>query len=229
MADLVVGVGPKLTEAFRKYLSWCKRDREVFELTPGVFADFAFVEQVPVKRKHFSVLVFGRGDAEDFELQGFDIAARSVAALPDVTLVFVGAPEGKHDGIAKRFLDLGIPANSLRVRGYTDQEALKRLFCEMDLVLMPSRTEGLGLTGLEALSAGLPVIVSKKSRFGEALGNLPYGSSFVIDSEDSSVWTAAIKGIWSKDRRLRLDEAKVLCGSYGKRYRWSGAKIFLRR
>ena len=221
LADLVVGVGPKLTEAFRKYLSWCKKDQDVFELTPGVFADFACVEQVPVKRKHFSVLVFGRGDAEDFELKGFDIAARSVAALPDVTLVFVGAPEGKHDGIAKRFLDLGIPANRLRVRGYTDQETLKRLFCEVDLVLMPSRTEGFGLTGLEALSAGLPVIVSKNSGFGEVLGNVPYGSSFVIDSEDPSAWTAAIKGILNKDRQLRLDEAKGLCVAYGKRYGWS--------
>ena len=220
MADLVVGVGPKLTEAFRKYLSWCKRDQDVVELTPGVFADFACVEQVPDKRKHFSVLVFGRGDSEDFELKGFDIAARSVAALPDISLVFVGAPEGKHDGIAKRFLDFGIPANRLRVRGYTDREALKRLFCEVDLVLMPSRTEGFGLTGLEGLSAGLPVIVSKNSGFGEVLSNVPHGSSFVIDSEDPSAWTAAIKSIWNKDRQLRIDEAKVLCDSYRKRYSW---------
>ena len=221
MADLVVGVGPKLTEAFLTYLSWCKRDQDVVELTPGVFADFACVEQVPVKRKHFSVLIFGRGDSEDFELKGFDIAARSVAALPDISLVFVGAPEGKHDGIAKRFLHLGVPANRLRVRGYTDREALKRLFCEVDLVLMPSRTEGFGLTGLEGLSAGLPVIVSKNSGFGEVLSNVPHGSSFVIDSEEPSAWTAAIKNIWNKDRQLRLDEAKVLCDSYRKRYSWS--------
>ncbi|XP_067039944.1 protein NLRC3-like isoform X2 [Acropora muricata] len=221
MADLVVGVGPKLSEAFRKYLSWCKKDQDVFELTPGVFANFACVEQVPVKRKHFSVLVFGRGDSEDFELKGFDIAARSVAALPDISLVFVGAPEGKHDGIAKRFLDLGIPANRLRVRGYTDQEALKPLFCEVDLVLMPSRTEGFGLTGLEGLSAGLPVIVSKNSGFGEVLVNIPHGSSFVVDSENPSAWTAAIKSIWTKERQLRLDEAKVVRDSYGKRYGWS--------
>ena len=221
IADLVVTVGPKLTEAYRKYLSWCKRDQDVFELTPGVFADFASVEQVPDKRKHFSVLVFGRGDSEDFELKGFDIAARSVAALPYITLVFVGAPEGKRDGIVKRFLDLGIPANRLRVRGNTDREALRRLFCEVDLVLMPSRTEGFGLTGLEGLSAGLPVIVSKNSGFGEVLVNVTHGSSFVIDPEDPSAWTAAIKSIWSKDRRLRLQEARVLRDSYGKRYGWS--------
>ena len=221
MADLVVGVGPKLTEAFHKYLSWCKKDQDVFELTPGVFADFACVKQVPVMRKHFSVLVFDRGDSADFELKGFDIAARSVAALPDITLVFVVALEGKHSGIAQRFLALGVPANRLRVRGYPGQEALKQLFCEVDLVLMPSRTEGFGFIGLKGLSAGLPVIVSRNSGFGEALSSVPHGSSFVIDSQDPSVWTAAIKSIWMKERQLRLDEAKALCDSYGKRYGWS--------
>ena len=221
MADLVVGVGPKLTEAFRKYLRWCKKDQNVFEFTPGVFADFSSVEQALDERTHRSVLVFGRGDDEDFKLKGFDIAARSVTALPDTYLVFVGAPEGKHTDVTKRLLDCGISERRLTVRGFKNRESLKREFCEADLVLMPSRTEGFGLTALEAMSAGLPVIVSKNSGFGEALGRVPFGSSFVIDSEDSSAWTAAIKGIWNKDRRTRLDETKVLRDSYGEKYSWS--------
>ena len=45
---------------------------------------------------------------EDFELKGFDIALRSVAALSDTGLVFVGAPHGKHEEIAKCFVDLGV-------------------------------------------------------------------------------------------------------------------------
>ena len=221
MADLVVGVGPKLTDAFRKYLCWCKKDQDVFEFTPGVFTDFASVKQALDERRHRSVLVFGRGDDEDFKLKGCDIAARSVGALHDTDLVFVGAPDGKEREIAKRLLDSGISERRLTVRGFKDREALKREFCEADLVLMPSRTEGFGLTALEAMSAGLPVIISKNSGFGEALGRVPFGSSFVIDSEDPSAWTAAIKGIWNKDRQTRLDETKVLRDSYGKRYSWS--------
>ena len=221
MADLVVGVGPKLAEAFRKYLRWCKKDQNVFEFTPGVFADFASVEQALDERKDRSVLIFGRGDDEDFKLKGFDIAARSVTALPDTHLVFVGAPEGKHTDVTKLLLDSGISERRLTVRGFKDRESLKREFCEADLVLMPSRTEGFGLTALEAMSAGLPVIISKNSGFGEALGHVPFGSSFVIDSVDPSAWTAAIKGTWSKDRRTRLDEIKVLRDAYGKRYSWS--------
>ena len=45
MADLVVGVGPKLMEAFRRYLRWCKKDQDVLEFTPSVFNDFASVKQ----------------------------------------------------------------------------------------------------------------------------------------------------------------------------------------
>ena len=64
-----------------------------------------------------------------------------------------------------------------KVRSYlNNQEDLKPLFCEVDLVLMPSRTDGFGLTGLEALSAVLPVIISKNSGFGEALGSALCGS-----------------------------------------------------
>ena len=66
-------------------------------------------------------------------------------------------------------------------------------------MLVPSRAERFGLTGLEALSAGLPVIVSKNSGFGEALDSLQFGSLFVINSDDPSAWTGAIKGILKKD------------------------------
>ena len=221
MADLVVGVGPKLTEAYRKYLRWCKKDEDVFEFTPGVFDDFACLEQALNEGKHRSVLVFGRGDDEDFELKGFDIAARAVAALHDTDLVFVGAPDGKEQEIAKRLLDSGIPKGHLTVRGFRDRKALKQEFCEADLVLMPSRTEGFGLTGLEALSAGLPVIVSKNSGFGEVLDSVPFGSSFVKDPVDPSAWTEAIKGIWNKVRQKRLDETKLLRHSYENKYSWS--------
>ena len=128
MVDFVVAVGPKLGEAFCRYLGFCKQHQGVFEFTPGIFDDFSRVQQVPDERKQCHVLVFGRGDAEDFKLKGFDIAARSVAAMSDTVLVFVGAPHAKHEEIAKRFVDFGIPANRLRVRGYMGREALKQLF-----------------------------------------------------------------------------------------------------
>ena len=222
MADFVVGIGPKLSEAFRSYLRSCHKDQNVVDFTPGVFDEFKSVKQSPEERKRCSVLVFGRGDNEDFELKGFDIAARAVASLPGTRLVFVGSPDGKHEEIKEMLTKCGVPAKSLRVRGFVQsRDDLKRLFLEVDLVLMPSRTEGFGLTGLEALSAGLPVLVSSNSGFGEALSKVPFGSSFVIDSEDPEVWAAAIKKVWGKDREGRLDEAETLRTSYERKYSWA--------
>ena len=104
--------------------------KDVFEFTPGVFDDFASVQQVLYEKTKCQVLVFGRGDAEDFKLKGFDIAAKSVAALSDTLLYFVGVSHGKHEEIANCFAGFGIPKQRLRVRGYSgSREDLKHLFC----------------------------------------------------------------------------------------------------
>ena len=222
MADHVVGVGGKLSEAFRSYLRGCSKDDNVFDFTPGLFEEFGTVKQVPSERQQRSVLVFGGGDTEDFELKGFDIAGKAIAALQDTRLVFVGVTDGKRKEIAKRLTGCGIPASRTRVRGFVqDQDSLKRLFQEVDLVLMPSRTEGFGLPGLEAMSAGLPVLVSHNSGFGEALSSVPFGSFFVVNSENPADWTQAIQKIWAKDRKSRLEEVETLKDSYGKKYNWA--------
>ena len=136
--------------------------------------------------------------------------------------MFVGAPDGKHEEIAKRLAGSGVPASRLRVRGFIeDRESLRRLFQEVDLVVMPSRTEGFGLAGLEALSASLPVLVSHNSGFGEALSSVPYGPSFVVNSEDPTDWSAAITKIWAKDRKSRLKEVETLRDSYDEKYNWA--------
>ena len=222
MADLIVGVGPKLCEAFRRYLHWCKKDKSILDITPGVFDEFENIEPLDEDMKRCGILVFGRGDAEDFKLKGFDVAAKAVAKVEDARLIFVGAPEGKHEEIAKRFRECDVPADRLTVRSFMkNRESLKHLFCEVDLALMPSRTEGFGLTGLEALSAGLPVLVNKNSGFGEALNEVPFGAACVIDSEDSKVWAEEIKKVRQKKRQTQLQEADELRTSYAKKYCWA--------
>ena len=221
-ADFVVAIGPKLAESFHRYLRACKKHQTIFDFTPGIFEEFLSVDQDPNERNHCSVLVFGHGDAQDFQLKGFDIVGKAVASLADTHLVFVGAADGEYQEIAKSFLECDLQASCLRVRGYVKcRERLRKLFCEADLVVMPSRTDSFGLTCLEALSAGLPFLVSKNSGFGESLSKVPFGSSFVIDSEKPEVWAAAIKNIWDKERQSRLKEVQVLRSSYQQKYSWT--------
>ena len=223
MADFVVNiVGSMPVHPYMFFPPLFPKLTNVLSFTPGVLDEFKSVKQIREERKHHSILVFGPGGAKDCVSMGIDIAAKAVAAVPDTHLAFVGAPDTKHDEIVKHLLNCGIPENRLIVESYVkSRERLKHLFCGVDLVLMPSRTEGFGLTGLEALSAGLPVLVSKTSGFGQALSKVPFGSSFVIDSNDPKVWAAAIKHIWNKDRLTQLEEAEALRDIYDKKYSWA--------
>ena len=226
LADQVVAVGPKLTEAFACYLRSSGKDRDVINLTPGIFSEFANVTQATEERETFRVLVFGRGDGEDFLVKGYDIAACAVAMLNNeehsFKLVFVGAPDGEEDKVKERFLKEGILPGQLIVRSAKEREQLAKQFCEADLVMMPSRTEGFGLAALEALSAGLPVLVSGNSGIGKALKKVPNGSYCVVNSVDPKDWAKAIRTICHKAREVRLREASLLRQNYAETYQWEG-------
>ena len=220
MADSVVGVGPKLCEAFRSYLRWCKNPDDVINLTPGIFNEYSDIQQALKDGAKCQVLTFGRGDEEDFALKGFDIAAKAVAELSDTMLIFAGARDEDLQQVTSRFLECGISPEDLMVRGFLRNKDFRKLFCQADIALMPSRTEGFGLTALEALSAGLPVLVSHNSGFGEALRGIPFGSFYVIDSQEHHVWAESIKQAWQKSREMRLYETDQLRLWYGKKYNW---------
>ena len=223
LADQVVAVGPKLAEAFSGYLRPFGKDQDVLNLNPGIFSEFSDVKQATEERKTFSVLMFGRGDNEDFQLKGYDIAAQAIAELKDMTykLVFVGATCGEEEKVADLLLQQGIDCSQLIVRCFNEnREQLALLFCEVDLAIMPSRTEGFGLAALEALSAGLPVLVSGNSGLAEALKEVPNGSNCVVKSKDPKDWANAIRVVREKKRKLRLREARLLQGEYAEMYSW---------
>ena len=224
MADQIVAIGPKLADAYKRYLRCSKKEQNVFDLTPGIFSEFLNVEQATEERRTFSVLVIGSGNScEDFSLKGFDLAAQAVAELNDKSYIlkFVGAPSGKEDEIADKLLQHGIDRNQLIVRSLSDRrEVLANLFCEVDLAIMPSKTEGFGVSALEALSAGLPVLISGNSGLGEALKEVPQGPQFVVDSEDSKEWAKKIKEVQQTKREVRLSQARLLRENYQEKYSW---------
>ena len=223
MADQVVAVGPKLASAYSRSLRPCQKDQEVFTLTPGIFPEFSEVKQATKEGNNFVVLVFGRGDSEDFELKGYDIAAKAIAELNDMSyhLRFVGAPAGKEEEVKEKLLSYGISPSQLMVRCFVEsREGLAKLLCEVDLAIMPSRTEGFGLTALEALSAGLPVLVSGNSGLGEAFKKVATGSCWIVASEEPKDWAKAVSVVREKDRDVRLEECQILREKYGTKYNW---------
>ena len=226
LADLVVPVGPRLKEAYSSYLKRFKADQKVFPITPGLFhREFGDLTQSFHGHAEFKVLLFGRGDDEDFELKGYNIAAQAFTDQrlknKPYHLIFVGAPEGKQEEVREKLIQRGIAEAQLTVRKFIRcRDRMKDLLCEADLVIMPSKSEGFGLVALEALSAGLPILVGSRSGFAKALENVPYGNTCIVYSDDPVKWAEAIEAVRIR-HAMRLQEMKVLRASYRGVFSWS--------
>ena len=228
-ADLVVPVGPKLGKAYRAYLKSCKKDEDFFELIPGLFerefGDLPAKQNPKDDKDDFIVLLCGRGDEEDFEIKGYNNA---VEAFTDqrlkgkrYSLLFVGSAHEKQDEVRERLLNCGIDKKQLTVREFVkSREKMKELYCEVDMVIMPSKSEGFGLVALEALSAGLPILVGSNSGFARAIEDIPLGSYSIVDSDDADEWAKRIHHVRSKHGVI-LKECRMLKEGYGKEYCWS--------
>ena len=225
LADIVVPVGPRLKEAYTSYLQRCKTDQEVLSITPGLFQrEFGDLTQTPNENAEFKVLLIGRGDDEDFELKGYNIAAQAFTDKrlknKPYHLIFVGAPEGKQEDVREKLRQRGIAEAQLTVRKFVQcRKRRKDLLCEVDLAIMPSKSEGFGLVALEALSAGLPILVGSRSGFAKALENVPIGFTCIVNSDNPGKWAEAIEAVRTR-HRMRLEEIQSLRASYGKMYSW---------
>ena len=91
---------------------------------------------------------------------------------------------------------------------------------DADVVIMPSRFEGFGLSGLYAIFASVPVLVSKNSKLGMTLKMLPSGAKYVVESDDPEVWANKIKAVRAKDPTLRALEAEQLRNEYMDKFKW---------
>ena len=226
IADQVVTIGPKLTDTFKSQL----RKQDVFNLTPSILSEFLDVQEASDEKRTFCVLVTESGDSEDFYVKGYDIAVKAIAELKDKSyqLKFASKQRGKEDELANKLLQCGIGRNQLMICSFDEnRETLANLFSAVDIAILPSKTEGFGLSALEAISAGLPVLVSGNSGIAEALREVPTGSQCIVDSEDPAEWARAIKAVRHKERNVRLAEARILRENYSQQFSWEKPCNFL--
>ena len=222
-ANAVVAVGSRLQQKYSR----CLPDRTVHIITPGIFDKFVYISgqksaNVSHSPDEFSVFVFGRGSYEDLALKGYDIIANALSSLGEkFKMTFVGSPEGQHKSIMEWFLKhTSIKTRQLTVRGYCNQDEVKEMFYAADLVAMPSRTEGFGLIALEAISAGVPVLLTSESGIAKALQQVDGGMSVIIESEDPKEWSRKIRTLSEKKPYGRLNAAVELRESYNKTFPW---------
>ena len=223
-ADRVIAVGSRLQ---RKY-SKCLPHFIVEIITPGILEKFLDESSPPVKgnsvQQNFSVFMFGRASFEDLSLKGYDIVANAIVSLgKPFDLTFVGSSSGEHRKIEQWFIDHSrITRNQITIRSYcNEQDELKMMFHEADVVAIPSRTEGFGLVALEAISADIPVLVAGETGMAEALLKVEGGQSVIVESNDTEEWAQRIKQLSTQSPEQRESNAKLLRENYNKTYPWS--------
>ena len=215
-ADMVVAVGISLQQ---KYI---RRIPEIEVITPGLCERFTITNRPRQPAHVFRVFMIGRGSFEDFALKGYDIVGKAVALLDrKFELTFVGSAKDEQRRIEKWFLDeTKIARNQLTIRGFCNNEEMKKMFCEADVIVMPSRTEGFGLVALEAISAGVPVLVSSESGIAKALEGVEDGMSVVVTSDKPEDWAGRIQQLSEQKPNDRYASAMLLRDKYGESYCW---------
>ncbi len=96
-------------------------------------------------------------------------ARRVIDFMPNTMFVIAGSGDMEFQ-IIRQAADLGI-AQNVFFAGFARGENLRRLYESADLYVLPSVSEPFGITPLEALSVGTPVLISKQSGVSEVLAH----------------------------------------------------------
>lgn len=115
--------------------------------------------------------------------------AKLVASLPDAPdLVVAGSPGWGNVSVRGAAQSLGI-GRRVHTPGFVPDADLAALYAGARLFAMPSLYEGFGLPALEAMAAGVPVVVSQASSFPEIVGD----AGLTVPPLEVDAWAAALR------------------------------------
>lgn len=225
-ADFIVTIGPKVAEPFLNALQPYRKDMNVVSITPEIFSELNPVSRISENQDTFNVLIVAEYPylSSYFLVKGCDIAVKALLLLQDRSyhlMVVMTSSYGVSE-LTQTLLSEGMQQNQFTVKTtYGDDPVQMAQFLnEADLLLLPSRVEGFGMSGIYAISAGLPVLISVYSGLGVALKKLPSGGKQVVDSDDPQVWAQKIKEIRAKDHETTSFETRQLREEYMQKYSW---------
>ncbi|XP_019634406.1 PREDICTED: tripartite motif-containing protein 3-like [Branchiostoma belcheri] len=176
-AKAAFSVGHRIFKHFQNKYRGVKKPREHHLFFPRPSKIFEEVNIQPDSGEgELVVLSFGRVKNVE-NLKGCNLAGRAIGIvrkyLESLRWIACGISE---DGWEKslKILEEALNSGDLRptLRPYGTQEEIMEDMMTAHLVLMPSRSEPFGLVGLEAIAAGIPVIISDKSGLADMIKKL---------------------------------------------------------
>lgn len=143
---------------------------------------------------------FGRIRAQKGVDLMVDAAVELLPTRPDAQMIFTGRvtddQRGFFDEQMARLTAAGLTGR-VRFLGELGWDDVARHYQALDLFCAPARWEGFGLTPLEAMASGVPVVAARVGAFEALIGDGVTGS--LVPPGDAPALTEAIRG-WIDDR-----------------------------
>ncbi len=146
------------------------------------------------------ILFLGRITLQKGPEYFLETASKVIDRYPDVRFAIAGTGDQLNqlieEGAQQKI------SHKLHFTGFLDRQKVHSLLSMSDIFCMPSVSEPFGLSALEAVQFGVPVIISKKSGAAEVLP-----SALVADFWDTDLMTRQILSLL-KDRKLYNKQVK---------------------
>lgn len=123
-----------------------------------------------IKKKDKLVLFLGRITLQKGPDYFLEAAKRVLEKDSDVKFMFAGSGDMEHAMIEKA-AELGISSKVL-FAGFLTGDDVSKAYQMADVYVMPSVSEPFGITPLEAMRSGTPVIISKQSGVSEVVSHV---------------------------------------------------------
>ena len=147
-----------------------------------------------------------------------EAAAKVLQRVPDVRFVMAGSGD-LMDHVVRRVAQLGI-ADRFHFTGFLKGGEVQRMFRLSDVYVMPSVSEPFGISPLEAMRSGVPVIISRQSGVAEVLDY-----AIKVNYWDVDALADAIYGLLTYPALGRMFASKGLEEVTGLKWTNAAAKI----
>jgi len=147
-----------------------------------------------------------------------EIAKKMLEKRTDLRFVLAGWGDLAHP-IVERVADWGV-GDHILFAGFLDEIDVKKLIRSSDLFLMPSVSEPFGLVALEALSHGVPAVISNQSGVAELLDYVPKADFWDIEQfaqlalqllASPKLAEKQLKNIWPTLEKLNWNDSGKIC------------------
>ncbi|MDR0463347.1 MAG: glycosyltransferase family 4 protein [Pseudomonadales bacterium] len=124
-------------------------------------------------------------------------------------LVCVGSRNVFQDRIKAQVEKLDLK-NRVFFLGYVADEELSYLYQHCQALVQPSLSEGFGLTGVEAMGVGAPVLASDIPIFKEIYGE----AAFIFDPHNSNSFLTTLNNLEKTNRQKIIEQGKKQASKY---------------